>query len=119
MSWTHDDHEKSAIDAIKLGLMRGELPVLAAVPEPQQSSEHQARVTAITTWHNIMGDSAIATHPWTPTMYDWTEPPVEPPVEPPTEWPVRFMDYPRSDAISLSGVSGTADNPYVIENLSF
>jgi len=44
-----------------------------------------------------------------------------PPVDPPEEgWPDVFMSYPAQTApIILDGVSGTEENPYVIEEMSF
>jgi len=82
MSWTHSDHEASAAEAIARGVIRATLNDLAKVPEPQQSSEHQARVSALSVLNRAAGLQAVVQIPWTPGLY---QPPIDPPVEPPDE----------------------------------
>ena len=47
MPWTIPAHEASAVEAIDRGLMEGDLDVLADVPEPSQSAEHQGRTVGL------------------------------------------------------------------------
>ncbi|KKN27931.1 hypothetical protein LCGC14_0859560 [marine sediment metagenome] len=79
MPWTIPDHEKSAIDALNLGVISGDLSVLADMPEPFQSNQHQARVSALSVLYELGGPDATIQVPWSKTMYDWSEPPVDPP----------------------------------------
>ncbi len=115
MPWTIPDHEASAKEAIARGVISGAADYLATVPEPLQSTQHQARVAALSILNELGGPTSVVEFPWTP---GWppTGPPVEPPpVTPPTEgWPDAFMSYPNSGPIVLSGESDV-----VIENLSF
>ena len=75
MPWTIPDHEKSAIDALNLGVISGDLSVLADVPEPFQSNQHQARVSALSVLYELGGPDATIRVPWSKTMYDWSAPP--------------------------------------------
>lgn len=118
MPWTIFDHKASAVEAIARGIISGNPAHLAEVPEPQQSSEHQARVAVLSVLNELGGPAAVVTTPWT------SDPPVEPPSAPvpPTSPPVNgwgdgavFGSRPaQSQPIHLQGETGL-----VIENLSF
>jgi len=75
MPFTIPDHEASAREAIQRGVITARLEHLAQVPEPQQSSEHQARVSALSILNELAGPTSVIGTPWTP---GW--PPIEPPV---------------------------------------
>ena len=69
MPWTIDDHRASAQEAIDRGLMQGDIDVLADVPEPLQSAQHQARVMSLSTLNATAGPYAVLSVPWTPWAY--------------------------------------------------
>lgn len=66
MGWTILDHEASAVEAIARGVISGNPDDLAKVPEPQQSSEHQARVAALSILSKLGGPTSVVEFPWTP-----------------------------------------------------
>lgn len=107
MGWTIDDHKASAQEAIDRGLMQGDINVLAEVPEPLQSAQHQARVMSLSTLNVAAGPYEILDSPWEPWAYynDGVEPPVDPPVEPPID-PGDFLSYPRIDPVEINSGSG-------------
>ena len=69
MGWTIPDHKASAEEAIARGVISGNLDHLAAVPEPQQSSEHQARVASLSILNELGGVAAVVSTPWQPGQY--------------------------------------------------
>ena len=69
MSWTIPDHRSSAEEAIARGLMQGDLDVLSGVPEPLQSTQHQARVMALSVLNATAGPAAVLDAPWEPGRY--------------------------------------------------
>ena len=69
MSWTIEDHRASAQEAIDRGLMQGDINVLAEVPEPLQSAQHQARVMSLSTLNATAGPAAVLLVPWEPGQY--------------------------------------------------
>jgi len=87
MPWSHNDHKASAEEAIARKVISGLSRDLADVPEPQQSSEHQARVSALSVLNRAAGPNAVVEEAWQPWVY-FNEPPIEPPIEPPVDPPV-------------------------------
>ena len=86
MPWTIPDHKASAEEAIARGIISGKVTDLAKVPEPQQSSEHQARVASLSILNEVGAPDRVVTKPWAPNEYPpviVVPPPVEPPVDPP------------------------------------
>lgn len=85
MPWSSDHHRQSAEEAIARGIMKGDPDVLAEVPEPTQSAEHQARVNSLTLLNFLAGTEQVV-----PDEYQWRpegEQPPEPPPEPPEPEP--------------------------------
>jgi len=104
MPWTHPDHEASAREALQRGIISGALADLADVPEPQQSSEHQARVSALAILNEVGGADRTVTVPWHPGQYPPViEPPIDPPVEPPVEPPDGVVVTPADWQSKISG----------------
>ena len=125
MPWTVDDHRASAQEALDRKVISGKLSDMANVPEPQQSSEHQARVSALSVLNRAAGSDAVIAVAWSPWAYQDTvePPPVEPPVEPPPPpppsdgWGDGKTFGNRTTQSSQIVISG--QNNVVIDNLFF
>jgi len=114
MSWSIDDHKASAQEALDRGLISGNIDHLADVPEPQQASEHQARVATLQVLNAAVGSDATITDAWVPWAYQ-TDPPVDPPTDP--SWGDGAAFGSRPDASGPGVISG--EDGVVIENLGF
>ena len=112
MPWTIDHHRLSAQEALARGLISGSINDLADVPEPQQSSEHQARVAALSILNEIGGVNAVVEYMWMGET--WPYPTAPPP--PSDGWGdgKAFGSRPSSDVIHLRN-----EHDLVIEDLSF